>query len=371
MVNIVMISSTGRCGIREYSHVLMDGFQQLGHRVNYIGVERHNNRALMQALRQVKADDDVVIFEYEPGIFWLGGLIRALAWLRFWRRKQVILSAHEIAAEKYAEARQIQWHLSRPVAGNSWFELLKLILATVDLVLQFLRLRLGLLIMGWLPHKVLVHSAKAAENIHLALANHDKVYDIPLLVKQLDLNGHELRHTLGVPDDTFAFITPGFFFRRKRIEDVIRQLPPEAELWVVGTESQYEVGYLAELKALRSQMIHAERVRLIQDYERMEQYLMAADAAVFYYADGFQSGVASLAVGAGKPCIFSDLPAFADLRSAGLVARSPVELRRAMEEIQDKQIYATLRAAAIQLRGHLSPIKIANDHLKVLVVRED
>lgn len=363
-MHVVMISSAGRCGIREYSYILMDGFRELGHSVRYIEVERHNNRDLIRAVQQVEAGDEIIIFEYEPGIFWLGGLIRAMARLRFWQRKRIILSVHEIAPEKYVEARQIVWHLSRPVARSPLFELLKLIPATADIIVRFLMLRVGLLVFGRLPHKILVHSAKGAENIHLSLADDDKVHYVPHLVKQLTLDKNGSRRRLALPDDVFAFIAPGFLFRRKRIVDVIQQLPPNVELWVVGTESEHDPGYLAEIQKLVSQITHPDRVRLIQDYERMEQYLIAADAAVFYYADGFQSGVASLAVGAGKPCIFSDLPAFSDLRQAGLVARSSPELRRAMEAIQDPILYRQLKENVLTLRTQLAPRFVAAQYLQ-------
>ncbi|HID64782.1 MAG TPA: hypothetical protein EYP49_18855 [Anaerolineae bacterium] len=310
-------------------------------------------------MRQVEHDDEIVIFEYEPGIFWLGGLVRAMAWLRFRRRKRVLLSVHEIAPEKYPEFRQIQWHLARPVSRRRVLEVMRLLLSTVDVALRFLMLRIGLLLMGWLPHLVLVHSPKTAENICLSLPNNSKVRYVPHVVKRLEGNRDVLRRQLGLPSDRFAFIIPGFLFRRKRIIEVIEQLPPNAELWVVGTESEYDPGYLAEIQAHLLQSENRERVRLIQDYDRMEQYLLAADAAVFYYADGYQSGVASLAVGAGKPCIFSALPAFSDLREAGLVVRTPGELRQAMEGIQQRETYAALQAGATQVRKHLNPSRIA------------
>ena len=358
-MNIVLVGSAGRCGIREYSHILMEGFRELGHRVHYIGVTRHDNRDLARCMRQVERDDKIVIFEYEPGIFWLGGLVRAMAWMRFWQHKRVFLSVHEIAPEKYPEFRQIQWHLARPVSQRKLSEMMKLPLCTVDVALRFLMLRVGWLLMGWLPHVVLVHSSRGVENVHLVLPDNRKVRYTPLVVKQLEGNRGVLRQKLELPIGCFAFIMPGFLFRRKRITEVIEQLPPNAELWVVGTESEYDPGYLAEIQAHLSKSAHRERVRLIHDYERMEQYLLAADAAVFYYADGYQSAAASLAVGAGKPCIFSDLPAFADLHEAGLVVHTSEELRQAMEEIQQQETYAKLQTKAAQIRRHLSPSRIA------------
>ncbi len=363
-MDIVLVGSAGRCGIREYSHALLVGFRELGHRVRYIGVKPHDNGDLVRCIRQIEPDDEVVIFEYEPGIFWLGGLVRAMAWLRLGRRKKVLLSVHEIAPEKYPEFRQVQWHFARPVSRRGISEVVKLFLSTGDVALRFLMLRAALLLMGWLPHAVLVHSPKAAENIRLALADDRKMHYMPLVVKQLEGDRDALREQLGLPKDVFAFIIPGFLFRRKRIIEVIEQLPSNVELWIVGTPSKYDVGYLEEIEARLARDDRREQVRLIQDYERMEQYLLAADAAVLFYADGYQSAVASLAMGAGKPCIFSDISAFSDLREAGLVVRTPQELHQAMVDIQGPACYHRLVERTTALREQLSPIQISRRYLQ-------
>lgn len=362
-MNVVLVSSSGRCGIREYSRALADGFRLLGHPASYVGVERHNNRDLARRIRQVKHDDDLVIFEYEPGIFWLWGMIVAMAKLRFWRHKRVFLSIHEIEPAKYPEVQQIQWHLSRPVSRKRVFEWVKLVLCVADVIQCFARYRIGLLLMGWLPNVVLVHSPKGMENVGLIVNDVSKVRYVPLLIEPIEGNRDALRVELGLPGEPFAFIVPGFLFRRKQITTVIEQLPANAELWVVGTESPFESGYLEEIHAYLAGCPYKERVRLIHDYERLEQYLVAADAAVFYYTEGFQSAAASLAVGAGKPCIWSDLPAFSDLRKAGLAVRSAAELGQAMCDIQEPACYDRLAQAARVLREKLSPEQIARRYL--------
>ncbi|MBN1580032.1 MAG: hypothetical protein JXA89_04970 [Anaerolineae bacterium] len=362
-MDIVLISSSGRCGIREYSCVLAEGFRSLGHRASYIGVERHNNKDLARCIRQIKRSDELVILEYEPGIFWMWGTVLAMAWLRFWRRKQVFLSVHEIEPAKYHKVRQIQWHLSRPIARNRAFELVKLGLSVADVLQSFLKYRIGLLLMGWLPHVVLIHSAKGRENVGLILNDGHKARYVPLVIEQIEGDRDALRAELGLPVEPFAFIVPGFLFRRKRITTVIEQLPPGAELWVVGTESPFESGYLDEIHTFLGNCSYRERVRLFHDYDRLEHYLVAADAAIFYYSEGFQSAAASLAVGAGKPCIFSDLPAFSDLREAGLVVRSPAELHHAMCDIQESACYDRLAKATLVLREQLSPERIARQYL--------
>lgn len=365
-MNVVIVGSAGRCGIREYSQILLEGFRALGHRARYIGVKRHDNQDLAACIRTIRDDDDVVIFEYEPGVFWLSGLIRAMAWLRLWWRKRVLLSVHEIAAEKYPEFHLIQRHLAQPVSRQGLLEIGRILAATIDVALRFLLLRGALLVMGWLPHAVLVHSPKATENVHLALADERKVHYVPHVIRQLAGDSDALREQLELPRDVFTFIIPGFLFRRKRIIEVIKQLPSETELWIVGMPSEYDPGYLEEIETYLSRSDKQERVRLIQDYERMEKYLMAADAAVLFYSDAYQSGIASLAVGAGKPCIFSDLPAFKDLRDAGLTAHTPVDLHQAMVKIQDPGCYQQLVDAARSLREQLSPRQIADRYLKCL-----
>lgn len=362
-MNLVIVASAGRCGIYEYSLILKAGFEENGHTVHYIGVKNHDNQDLMRCLDEVKPDDDVVIFEYEPGIFWLGGIIRAMFHLRFWRRKRVILSVHEIAPEKFPEARQIQWHLGRFFSSRGWlWEFLTLIPATADVLFRFLLLRMGWLVMGMLPHLILIHSTKGKEYIRLIIPDDKKVGYVPLLVKQIpDIK--DLRIELNLPEKVFSFISPGFLFRRKQITQIIAQLPENAELWVVGTESEYERGYLAEIEEAVKQIKHPHQVRIIQDYEQMEQYLQAADVAVLYYADGFQSAVASQAVGAGKPCIFSNISAFADLKSAGLTVDTPQELHVAMQQIQQPDVYNQLKDNAMKLRRTLSPQMIAKEYL--------
>lgn len=362
-MNIVVIASAGRCGIKEYSLILMNGFRELGHQVRYVGVEKHDNKDLDEQIRTIRDIDDVIIFEYEPGIFWLGAIIRAMMKLRFLKRKYIILSIHEIAPEKYPEIRQIEWHIHRFLGKGYFREILTIGGGALDILLRFAMVRFGWLIFGWLPHKILVHSKKGMENARLIVPSDKKVQYIPHVVKQLN--------TQNVPSSKRSFerlrtifITPGFLFRRKRITDVIRQLPQNADLWIVGTESVYEKGYLAEIEATIKETGQTNNVKIIQDYDRMEEFLETADVAVFYYADGYQSGVASLAVGAGKPCIFSEISAFDDIREAGLTVASSNQLKTAMEKIQEPHVYEELHKHALQLRQKLSPKAIAADYIR-------
>jgi len=242
--------------------------------------------------------------------------------------------------------------------------------ATGDLALQYFFMRMFLTWLGWIPHIVIVHSPKANENIGLMLADRRKVAQIPLVIKPQDGAPAALRAELGLPADRFLFINPGFLFRRKRIVETIQQLPAGAELLVVGLPSEFDPGYLEEIQGYLAEHPNPA-VRLIQDYDNMECYLLAADVVVLYYQDIYQSAIAGLALGAGKPCIFSDLPGFADYKEAGLFVRTLPELHQAMKDIQQPEVYARLETGALRLREELKPERIAVRYLDALKCQQN
>lgn len=364
-MNIVLVSSDGQCGIYEYSQILLSGFEEAGHHAGYIGVLNWDNADLFRKLGEVDRDVDIVIFEYEPGIFRLRALVRAMAWLRFVRRKTVMLSVHEIEPAKFPHYHNIQWRLNQPARFSGPLEFLRLLGATGDVALHYLVLRFFLTLLGWLPHAIIVHSPKARDNLGLIVANRRKVVEIPLPIKRQDSDRAALRAELGLPVDRFLFISPGFLFRRKRIVETIQQLPKGAELLVVGLPSEFDPGYLEEIQAHLAEHPNGA-VRLILDYDNMERYLLAADAVVLFYSDVYQSAIASLALGAGKPCVFSDLPGFAEYREAGLFVRTPVELRQAMADIQEPEVFSRLQAGALRLCEALKPERIAARYVDAL-----
>jgi glycosyltransferase involved in cell wall biosynthesis len=285
--------------------------------------------------------------------------------MRFIRRKRVILSIHEVEPAKFPSYHHIQGRLNQHVRFSGPLELARLVWVTVEVSLHYLALRVLLVLLGWLPHVIVVHSTKTSENVGLMLANRHKATYIPHVIKPQDGDREALRAEFGLPQDRFLFISPGFLFRRKRILETIEQLPVGTELLIVGLPSEYDPGYLEEIQAYLAQ--HPEKaVRIIQDYDNMERYLMAADAGILYYQSAYQSGIACLALGAGKPCVFSDLPAFAEYREAGLFVQTPDELHQAMKDIQRTKVYTPLRAAALRLREELGPERIASRYLNTL-----
>jgi hypothetical protein len=274
----------------------------------------------------------------------------------------VMLSVHEIEPSKYPGYHNIQWRLNQHARFRGPLEIVRLVGATADLALHYFSMRLFLDLLGWIPHTIVVHSQKVNDNIGLILADRGKVVEIPLAVKSLDGDMAALRTELRLRSDRFLLISPGFLFRRKRLIETIQQLPNDVELLIVGVPSEYDPGYLEEIQSYLAEHPN-NAVHLIPDYN-VEPYVLASDAVVLYYREIFQSAVAGLAAGAGRPCIFSDLPGFDRFKEAGLFVKTPLELHQAMIDIQDPTVYARLKAGALRIRDELSPIQTALQYLQ-------
>ncbi len=365
-MNIVLVGSADRCGIYEYSQILLDGFRQVGLQVRYLGVRNQDNHDLARQLKQVRAEDKVIIFEYEPGIFDLRGLVGQILRLRL-RGKRVLLSIHEIEPARYSQYQQIIWRINQPTRYTGFLEMMRLVWASFDVARRYLFFRSYLFFFGWLPQVIIVHSSKARKNVRLINAHPQKVAFIPYLVKCLEGNQAEIRASLNLPQDKFAFIIAGFIFRRKQIIETIQQLPDDSELWIVGTVSEYDPDYLEEIHSYLAQNKHRGTVRFFHDYDRMEQYLLAADVSVLYYKEVYQSGIAAHSIGAGKPCIFSNLAGFTEYHQAGLVVQGPETLGHALREIQQKEVYRRLQANTLRLREHFAPAVIAKQYAEIAV----
>ena len=169
-----------------------------------------------------------------------------------------------------------------------------------------------------------------------------------------------LREQLGLPQDRFVFVSPGFFFPRKRYKEVIRALPENATLVLSGTRSDWETRYFDEVMEAAKGV---PNVIVNTDYDTMGDFVAAADCVVLFYEDVFQSAVVTQAVWAGLPCIFSDADGFAPYHGAGLVAKDTGELATAMREIQRPEIYARLVRNVGILRRLLSPARIAERYI--------
>jgi len=366
---ITVLSSDERCGIHHYARSVVDGLRANGHEVRFAGVRHLNDRDLSRAVGSIRRDTDAVLIEHEAGIFRDVPFIVAL--LRLWlRRIPVVLSLHELEPEKFHHYRVLSKALHyRP--RYAWpLEIVRMPWIALRLAWSFVRYRVVLGIMGSVPRRLVVHSDRSALWIDLLSRDRSKFDNIPLLAMPLEdvelprdrAATLALRRRLGLPEDAFIFVSPGFFFRRKRFIQVIDSLPQDALLVLSGTQQNWDHGYLDEVKRYVAET-GKTNVVINNDYATMGQHVAAADCVVLYYEDIFQSAVAAQAMWAGLPCIFSDIPGFQLYRGAGLFAKDDVELRRAMDEMRDGATHERLRREVAVMREMLSPSRNAPRYL--------
>jgi len=370
--HITIISSKERCGIQTYSATLAEALRELGHRVDLAGIGWWDSRALLRESGRVAPSSRLVIIEHEFALFRNAALIAAMARLRL-AGKRVTLSLHELDPEKFLNYLKVVAVLHYRMRGNVFVELFRVLWSALVIAQRMLRYRATMWLFGALPHRIVVHSARAMANVGLVTGERDKIDEIPHFVEPLPgvpdpsegdaaARKSELRERLGLPHDGFVFVSPGFIFRRKRLIEVIAAAPPDATVVIAGTESPHEEGHLAEIRRYVDE--HGLRNVIIDtDYDRMPEHLIAADAVVLFYRDAFQSGIASHAIWAEQPCIFSDDPAFDMYAGAGLRAADEAELERAMLDVQRPEVAEPLRRQARLLKRLLSPQVVALRYL--------
>src|SRR5438132_2145221 len=363
---IVVMSSDQRCGIHHYSLAVTDGLRERGHQVTFVGV-RHLDTADLNRKLKFIAKADAVLIEHEAGIFRDVPFVRALFTL--WRRRlPVILSMHELEPEKFHHYRRLSAALHyRP--RYSWpLELLRMPWVGLRLMNWFLRYRLILTLMGSIPRKLVVHSIRSERWLKLLTSDAEKAERFPLPIMPLEntvlphdeAEKRRLRARFGLPTHKFIFVSPGFFFARKRYLEVIEVLPDDSVLVLSGTRSDWEPRYFDEVMEAAKRK---SNVVINTEYNTMGEYVAAADCVVLFYEDVFQSAVVTQAVWAGLPCIFSNAEGFAPYHAAGPVVRSVDELARAMREIQWPENYARYARGARILRRLLSPERNAERYL--------
>jgi glycosyltransferase involved in cell wall biosynthesis len=364
---IAVVSSERRSGIHHYALAVCDGLRAAGHRATFVGTKHHDAADLATKLGYIAKGTDAVIFEHEAGIFSDIPFVRALARLRL-RRIPSVLSMHEIEPEKFHHYRKLSHALHYRPSYAWYLEWIRALSVALRIGVWFLAYRAILALMGWLPARVVVHSHRSNFWVSLLTRDAQKRDLVPLVVMPLEgttlPSGADekraLRRRLGLPEDAFVFVSPGFFFKRKRYIEVIEALPDDAVLVLSGTESQWESGYFREVAEVAAKH---PNVILNTDYDTMGQYVVASDCVVLFYEDVFQSAVVTQAIWAGLPCIFSDTPGFRLYDGAGLVARDTAQLARAMREIQRPDTYARCARQVGILRRLLSPERNAMRYL--------
>jgi glycosyltransferase involved in cell wall biosynthesis len=364
---IVVLSSDQRCGIHHYALAVSGGLRRRGHHVTFVGVRHLDTADLEHKLRYIRDDVETILVEHEAGIFRDVPFVRALGALRR-RGFPIVLSMHELEPEKFHHYRRLSSALHFRPRYPSLLEALRVPWVALRMADWFIRYRSVLSLMGSLPERLVVHSGRSARWLELLSRHEEKRDEFPLVVMPLEdtvlpkdeHEKRELRRQLGLPLDTFVFVSPGFFFARKRYIEVIRALPPDSVLVLSGTRSDWEPRYFDEVMAVARGKAN---VIVNTDYDTMGDFVAASDAVVLFYEDVFQSAVVTQAVWAGLPCIFSDAEGFAPYRGAGLVARDTGELADAMREIQRPERHAALVRNVRIIRRLLSPERVAERYI--------
>ncbi|GAC1702039.1 MAG: hypothetical protein NVS9B6_17680 [Candidatus Limnocylindrales bacterium] len=366
---IAVLSSDRRCGVHDYADALADGLRAAGHAVTFVGVPHLDSAELARKVAHIPAGTDAVIVEHEAGIFRDVSFVQAL--LSLWRKKiPIIVSFHELEPEKFHHYRKLSHALHYRPRYRRSLELLRAPYIALRIGEWFLRYRAVLGLMGGLPRRIITHSDRSQHWVGLLTNDHDKVEQLPLVVMPLEdttlprdaAEKRALREKLGLPTDRFLFISPGFFFPRKRFIEIIRALPPEATLVLSGTSSEHAPRYYEEVTTFIAER-GITNVVVNTTFETMGDHVAASDCVVLYYEDIFQSAVATQAVWAGLPAIYSAIPGFRLYQGAGLTARDTGELGEAMREIQQPETYARLVEQVAILRRMLAPDRIAPRYL--------
>jgi|GEM_PF-257740 len=366
---IAVLSSDQRCGVHDYADTLADGLRANGHDVTFVGVPHLDSGELARKVRHIPSGTDAVIVEHEAGIFRDVSFIQAL--LHLWRKRiPVVLSLHELEPEKFHHYRKLSHALHYRPRYRHGIELIRAPYIALRIAEWFLRYRAVLSLTGGLPRRIITHSDRSQYWVGLLTNDHAKVEQMPLLLMPLENTTlprdaaakRALRERLGLPTDRFLFISPGFFFPRKRFIEIIRALPADATLVLSGTRSGREPEYFDQVMAFIAER-GAGNVIVNTAFETMGDHVAAADCVVLYYDDIFQSAVATQAVWAGLPAIYSSIPGFRLYGGAGLTARDTGELADAMRDIQRPETYARLVDQVAILRRMLAPDRIASRYL--------
>jgi len=366
---IAVISSAERCGIHHYSKAVCDGLRADGHDVTFVGVERANSADLFAKIDRLPLRLDAVLIEHESGIFREVSFVRALLSLRE-RGLRTILSLHEFEPEKFHSFRMLVQALHyRP--NRAWpLEVIRVPYVALKVAWRFVKYRAIVAFTGLLPRRIVVHSARSRFWSDLLTTDRSKIDDMPLVALPLEdtvlprdaEEKRELRRHLGLPEDAFIFVSPGFFFRRKRFLEVIAATPGSSVLVLSGTAASWERDYFDEVTAyVRERSL--SNVVVNTDYDTMGDHVAASDCVVLFYEDIFQSAVAAQAAWAGLPCIYSDIPGFQLYRGAGLFVRDTHGLAQAMLAIQQPETYARAVEQAAVLRHRLAPERLAARYL--------
>lgn len=125
----------------------------------------------------------------------------------------------------------------------------------------------------------------------------------------------EARAAFGLSPETLVVSVLGFIHRQKGHDRVVRalpHLPEDTHVMFVGTPSDPDERYAAELQRQAAALGMADRVHITGyvDENTLNQYLAATDVAVCPFREAAASGSLSTWIAAERPLVVSDLKLF-------------------------------------------------------------
>jgi len=142
-------------------------------------------------------------------------------------------------------------------------------------------------------------------------------------------DGKEIRRRYDVPDGAQMLLFFGFVHVQKNVLVLLRMMPallrqcPDAILVIAGEIAGgrwYNRAYAGYIKHLVKRLGIESHVRFAHEFvpfEEIESYYTAADVVLLPHLQSYHSasGVAHLALAAGKPLVCSDIPKFEDIKT--------------------------------------------------------
>ncbi len=355
--SVAILTSAERDDARAASEALAAGLRAHGHAVAVVGVRRADNADLSAKVRALPRAD-VVVIEHEFGIFRELRFVEALVRLRL-RGMAIVLALRELEPLAFHQYRALLAAVERASFP----------FAPLRVAVLHARFRVVARAMGSLPRRLVVRSPESRSRIRILTDDESKVEEIPSLVPPLDTPAprdaaekRALRERVGLPADRFVFVSPGYAYAGRRFTEVATAAPEDAVVVCCGLPAETDPGSFERLRA-HVKARGLTNVVIEESDERLDAYLRAADCVVLFDETVFQSDNASRAIALGLPCVFSDLPAYRLYEGAGLFASDADELRRAMRDVRDPEVYARLARQTRVLRRMLAPERNAMRYL--------
>jgi 1,2-diacylglycerol 3-alpha-glucosyltransferase len=226
---------------------------------------------------------------------------------------------------------------------------------------------------------IIVHEQYQRELIIGRVGHQDKIWVIPHGVRDIKPVS-KAKEKLGLEDKKIVLLV-GYFRRSKNFERVVRIFPKVAEsvddallLIASGARRPEDIAYQDEFLEFVANSVAKDKIKVLLglfSQEKFDLILSSADAAVFTYRSGAQSGIMAHCLAFAKPTVVSsDVQAMVDLVQkirSGLVARTDSELAEAIVTIlSDKNLAKEFSDnARSYVKKHVSWQIIASRHMDV------